>query len=285
MNTTAEDRPWWMLGAHQISLRSCDVDYVDETSEGYECSGITERLTLLVKLKPSITQFAANSDLLSQVTMPKNGASFVPKGLEIREIAAPGASEMMLFHFRLQDFYALLGDDDVSLLDDYRNDITDGALGQLGLEVRRSLMSGRTEGEAYLEHLTAAFAFRHIALLKSKPVFTPERPWISLAVKKKVDAYIDAHLDTPIALTDLAALVDLPLRRLHDGLRASTGTTLYQIILDKRIARAREMLANTDETVASIAYACGFSSQQHMTNTFTSKLGVSPGRYRREVAR
>ncbi|MEM7710434.1 MAG: AraC family transcriptional regulator [Pseudomonadota bacterium] len=35
--------------------------------------------------------------------------------------------------------------------------------------------------------------------------------------------------------------------------------------------------------LAEIAYACGFASQSHMTDVFREKLGVTPGRYRKEV--
>ncbi|MEL6172340.1 MAG: AraC family transcriptional regulator [Pseudomonadota bacterium] len=32
-----------------------------------------------------------------------------------------------------------------------------------------------------------------------------------------------------------------------------------------------------------MAYSCGFSSQSHMATTFAHHIGVTPGRYRRDL--
>ena len=43
------------------------------------------------------------------------------------------------------------------------------------------------------------------------------------------------------------------------------------------------MLAVGERDLADVAHACGFVSQSHMTDVFRKKLGVTPGRYRKEV--
>jgi len=63
--------------------------------------------------------------------------------------------------------------------------------------------------------------------------------------------------------------------------RATLGQSPYQYIFERRLDEARGMLEVTDANLAEIASACGFSSQAHMTSTFTKHLGVTPGRYRR----
>jgi AraC-like DNA-binding protein len=50
-----------------------------------------------------------------------------------------------------------------------------------------------------------------------------------------------------------------------------------------RIHRARELLSLTERPLAEIAYACGFSSQSHMTSWFRRKHGVTPKQFRRSV--
>lgn len=95
--------------------------------------------------------------------------------------------------------------------------------------------------------------------------------------------FIEEQLAENLSLRELANLVGFV-----DGtgfsraFSAALGAPPYQYVVQRRIARARHLLECTDDQLADIAYACGFSSQQHMTNVFTQKLGFAPGRYRRE---
>jgi AraC family transcriptional regulator len=56
-------------------------------------------------------------------------------------------------------------------------------------------------------------------------------------------------------------------------------------VLQRRLARARELLIATDMPVVEIALATGFSSQSHLASAFRRLTGVTPGEYRREAGR
>ncbi len=101
----------------------------------------------------------------------------------------------------------------------------------------------------------------------------------------RIVEYVDDRLDGPIACPDLALAVDLPMRVVFQGIRSRTGKTPYRFILDKRTARAEDLLINTALPIAEIAYACGFSSQQHLTSTLTRTIGQSPSAIRRRPSR
>lgn len=85
------------------------------------------------------------------------------------------------------------------------------------------------------------------------------------------------------ALTDLAARIGVPARRLGAGFRAATGQALWDYVLERRIARAECLLRETDRPLAAIAIACGFSSQAHFTTAFRRLRGVTPGAWRRAL--
>ena len=63
---------------------------------------------------------------------------------------------------------------------------------------------------------------------------------------------------------------------------AVTGSPPHHYVIERRVARARGQLERGVEPIVDVVLECGFSSQAHMTSTFTRQLGVSPGRYRRE---
>lgn len=112
---------------------------------------------------------------------------------------------------------------------------------------------------------------------------THRSPGLSDSELQQIIKLIGDYEYEPPTLASIASELGWPQLKLKHAISSKTGKTLYQLVLDARIERARDKLLNSNEPIAQIAYACGFSSQQHMTNTFTSKLGVSPARYRRET--
>lgn len=98
---------------------------------------------------------------------------------------------------------------------------------------------------------------------------------------RRIVDYIDAELGGDISCEALAKVADVPLRTVFAGIKARTGLSPYQFVIDRRIDRARAMLERSDLTIADVALACGFASQQHMTATLSRRLGVTPSRMRR----
>ncbi|MBW9051101.1 helix-turn-helix domain-containing protein [Rhizobium mesosinicum] len=62
--------------------------------------------------------------------------------------------------------------------------------------------------------------------------------------------------------------------------RQSTGSTPHEWLRMRRIEVARDLLGTTSDTLADIAYACGFADQSHMNRLFVSLTGETPGQYR-----
>ena len=77
----------------------------------------------------------------------------------------------------------------------------------------------------------------------------------------------------------------MPVSRVRAAVRtilrlAATGMTPHRYLLSRRIERARRLLAETNMSIAQIAYLCGFSSQAHLTIAFRRLVGHTPGGYR-----
>lgn len=98
--------------------------------------------------------------------------------------------------------------------------------------------------------------------------------------------FIGANLHHPgLNAPTVARHLGISVRRLH-ALYEDTGTSIGKQILSARIARARQMLVQDGEmTVLEIALACGFYSQSTFYRNFTSSLGLTPGEFRRRIAR
>jgi AraC family transcriptional regulator len=93
----------------------------------------------------------------------------------------------------------------------------------------------------------------------------------------RLSDYIEENLEGKLTCAGLSRAVNLPLRAVYNGVKLHTGRSLYSFVIEKRIERARTMLRHTRASIAEIACACGFSSQQHLTATLSRRLGRTPG--------
>lgn len=70
-------------------------------------------------------------------------------------------------------------------------------------------------------------------------------------------------------------------RSLLSHFRNATGQTLRDFALAERLRRAARLLLETDNKVADIAFACGFSKHAALSTHFFRHHGCSPREYRR----
>jgi transcriptional regulator GlxA family with amidase domain len=62
--------------------------------------------------------------------------------------------------------------------------------------------------------------------------------------------------------------------------RTSVGMPPHRYLVERRVARARELLASTNMPLAEIALAAGFSDQSHFARRFREHVGTTPRAYR-----
>jgi AraC family transcriptional regulator len=83
------------------------------------------------------------------------------------------------------------------------------------------------------------------------------------------------------SLTWLACQCGLSRSHFSKAFKISMGQPPHRWLMRRRIARARSMLARSDESIAEIAISCGFADQSHLTRVFHSVVGSSPAAWRR----
>ena len=128
-------------------------------------------------------------------------------------------------------------------------------------------------------------AARMIALLLARVDLQREaadsdRISLTSARLKRVLEHVEAHLGDDISLSELAAVACMSPFHFSRVFRRQTGNTPYQHVIQRRIARAMQLLAEQSMPLGDVARACGFSSQSHFTAAFTRAVGVAPGRFR-----
>jgi AraC family transcriptional regulator len=86
-----------------------------------------------------------------------------------------------------------------------------------------------------------------------------------------------------LTLGKLAALVGLHPAYLASAFRRQCLCTVGEYVRRLRVEEACRRLAATDEPLAQIALAAGFSDQSHFTRLFKRHLGMTPAAYRKSV--
>lgn len=85
-------------------------------------------------------------------------------------------------------------------------------------------------------------------------------------------------------LKDLAARVGLAPNYLAALFSAEFGRGPHEYQLERKLMRARQLLAASDLSITAIAMELGFSSGQHLARTFRARIGSTPSAYRRAAA-
>ncbi len=90
--------------------------------------------------------------------------------------------------------------------------------------------------------------------------------------------YIDEHFREDILLDDIAKNSFISVTQLCRLFKNNLGTTASKYITSKRISEAKKMLRK-GSSVSETAYECGFNDYSNFIRTFSSHVGVSPGKY------
>jgi AraC family transcriptional regulator len=92
-----------------------------------------------------------------------------------------------------------------------------------------------------------------------------------------------AQMTGGLALADVARRLDMSVSHFIKGFRESEGVSPYHWFMQRRIAQATTLLRDETIPLSKVADECGFADQSHFTKAFTRLLGISPGRWRRNL--
>ncbi len=89
-------------------------------------------------------------------------------------------------------------------------------------------------------------------------------------------ALMESNLEELIVLDDLASLVGVSRRQLERLFKKYLNCVPRRYYLDLRLKKARQLLLQTDKSVAEVAIACGFVSAPHFSKSYRDRYNISP---------
>ena len=144
-------------------------------------------------------------------------------------------------------------------------------------------VAGRPGGPLFGESLaTALIAYLHARYCADA---LPARKWkgglSALDLRNALD-YIGDHLAADLTLAAIAASVHMSPHHFALRFRESLGVSPHQFVLEQRVEKARSLLSSSGAKLTEVALESGFSNQSHFSLHFKRRVGVTPGRYRRD---
>jgi len=128
-----------------------------------------------------------------------------------------------------------------------------------------------------LDELSVSEGFR---TLSGENIYNADYIYMDSQRMEKLIEYMNEHFSRPIRLGEVARLVNMAETAFSRFFRMKTGITFVDFLNDIRLGHASRMLIDSKESIADIAFACGFTSISNFNRTFKREKGKTPKDFR-----
>lgn len=92
--------------------------------------------------------------------------------------------------------------------------------------------------------------------------------------------YIEANYQDKIKVEDVAGILNITETSFNRLIKKRTGRSFVEFLNDYRIGFATRWLTETNQTIAEIAFSCGFCNISNFNRIFKKLKNCTPGHYR-----
>jgi AraC family transcriptional regulator len=173
---------------------------------------------------------------------------------------------------------ALPEDGDFAAL--HRTEFRDSKLHFVVQSLSAEALAGNPHGPLYSEGALLTLGILLLNLTKRNVV--QSRGGLATWQLRRTTEYIEARLEEPITLLELAALVRLSPFHFARAFKASTGHPPHRYHMEMRINRSKVLLRTTGLPITEIALGLGYDSPQTFARVFRQIVGCTPSDWRRD---
>lgn len=123
---------------------------------------------------------------------------------------------------------------------------------------------------------------RHMLEILIESIRANNRYPNSLLLNKAIQ-FMQANLHQHLRRDDVARVAGVSPSHFSKLMSERMGRSFSQLLTQMRVSRAKELLAQSDPSLAEIANECGFFDQSHFNKTFRTATSHSPGEYRKHL--
>lgn len=159
----------------------------------------------------------------------------------------------------------------------------DDSIWQTVLKLKAQIGSADASARLYAEALSAVLAHEIIRHDDGAPLLPRTRGGLAGWQQRRIVEFIEEHLADDLPLATLSGLAQLSPYHFAREFKRSFGVPPHRYHSNRRIERARALLANSKVSVAEVALEVGFSGSSAFAATFRRATGQTPTDYRRSL--
>lgn len=158
--------------------------------------------------------------------------------------------------------------------------LRDPLIYQMAIALQTTLERDREGSQLYADSMAGALAAHLMSRYSTRKcqvrteAQTLTRSQLSLIVD-----YVEAHLDRNLSLEELARVVHLSPYYFTRLFKQAVGAPPHRYHVQRRVARAKELLRTGSHSIADVASLVGFSSQGHLNYHFKRAVGMTPKQF------
>ena len=137
-------------------------------------------------------------------------------------------------------------------------------------------LRGMPVTQLYFDTIRQAMLDRIVLRHASRPIKRGFSEILVPAKARRVIDYIESNLTCDLQLVELSAVVGISRSHFARSFRNTIGMAPHTFVLQRRLARAVELLIPRKLSVREVAKRCGFADQAHLTRVFKSRFGHPP---------
>jgi len=96
-------------------------------------------------------------------------------------------------------------------------------------------------------------------------------------------AYMEARITAPITLAELADQANLNQTYFSEQFKLTAGVSPWNYLIQLRLEKVKELLADTELPIAEIATRSGFCDSSYLAKTFRLREGMTPRAFRQKL--
>jgi AraC-like DNA-binding protein len=102
---------------------------------------------------------------------------------------------------------------------------------------------------------------------------------------RRATEFLEAHLHGNISLQQVAEACELSVSHFARAFKTTFRKPPHHWLVERRVARARDLMVNSRLPLVDIAAQCGFADQSGLNRSFKRIHGLAPGTWRRSAVR
>lgn len=147
--------------------------------------------------------------------------------------------------------------------------------------INHELMAKGQGSQLFIQGLAQSLAV-HLArcYVSNEPCLARPAALPGFKLRRAV-SYLETHLADPFNLAQLAETVGMSAFHFSRLFKTATGLSPSRYFIRQRVAKAQQLLQETDTSIIEIGMSVGYSSPSHFAQVFRRETGLAPSHYRR----